>query len=175
VTAAPEDSLDRLTRLARSERLALVRTAQREGIGPEDALECVQEAFCTFLRLEREGEIPGGPDKWLPFLSTVVRNGARNRRRRHHLARPHELLEEPAPGDALPPIDELLLRAEEHVRLRACVEELCEIQRSVVTLRLLEERPGEDVAALLGVSRGYVDVLLHRAKASLRTCLVSSS
>ena len=38
-------------------------------------------------------------------------------------------------------------------------------------LRLLEERQGEDVAASLGISRGYVDVLVHRAKASLRVCM----
>ena len=36
---------------------------------------------------------------------------------------------------------------------------------------MLEERPGEDVAAALGLSRGHVDVLLHRAKASLRVCM----
>ena len=40
-------------------------------------------------------------------------------------------------------------------------------------LRLLEEQPGEDVAASLGISRGYVDVLLHRAKASLRVCMTA--
>jgi len=38
-------------------------------------------------------------------------------------------------------------------------------------LRLLEERAGEDVAAVLGITRGHVDVLLHRAKASLRECM----
>jgi RNA polymerase sigma-70 factor (ECF subfamily) len=41
----------------------------------------------------------------------------------------------------------------------------------VVTLRLLEERSGEDVAETLGLSRGYVDVLVHRAKAALRVCM----
>jgi DNA-directed RNA polymerase specialized sigma24 family protein len=38
--------------------------------------------------------------------------------------------------------------------------------------RLLEERGGEDVASALGLTRGYVDVLLHRAKHSLRACLI---
>ena len=67
--------------------------------------------------------------------------------------------------------EDLLAQAEEHVRLRACVERLCGTQRSVVMLRLLEERAGEDVAAVLGITRGHVDVLLHRAKASLRECM----
>jgi RNA polymerase sigma-70 factor (ECF subfamily) len=42
-----------------------------------------------------------------------------------------------------------------------------------VMMRLLEERPGEDVAATLGLTRGHVDVLLHRAKASLLVCMTS--
>ena len=75
-------------------------------------------------------------------------------------------------ASALPAADELLACAEAHVRLRACVAELCEVQRSVVLLRLLDERPGEDVAAVLGISRGYVDVLMHRAKAALRACML---
>jgi RNA polymerase sigma-70 factor (ECF subfamily) len=41
-----------------------------------------------------------------------------------------------------------------------------------VTLRLVEERDGEDVASALGISRGYVDVLLHRAKGSLFACMM---
>ena len=41
-------------------------------------------------------------------------------------------------------------------------------------LRLLEEQPGEDVAASLGITRNHVDVLLHRAKASLRVCMKAS-
>ena len=88
------------------------------------------------------------------------------------MARPHEDV------DALPlarvpegSAEALVAEAEEHVRLRACVDQLCETQKAVVMLRLLEERPGEDVAASLGISRGYVDVLVHRAKASLRVCM----
>ena len=57
------------------------------------------------------------------------------------------------------------------MRLQACVAELCTIQQSVVMLRLLDERSGEDVAGILGVTRAHVDVLVHRAKASLRVCM----
>ena len=70
--------------------------------------------------------------------------------------------------------EQLLARAEEQVRLRGCVAELCEIQRAVVSLRMLEERPGEDVAALLGISANHVAVLLHRAKSALRACMTES-
>ncbi|HEX4513448.1 MAG TPA: sigma-70 family RNA polymerase sigma factor, partial [Polyangiaceae bacterium] len=100
------------------------------------------------------------------WLTTIVRNGARNKRRLHHVAKTHEPIRE---DHAIREDD--VARAEEHVRLRACVERLCDTQRAVVTLRMLEEKPGEDVAAALGITRGYVDVLLHRARASLFTCM----
>ena len=74
-------------------------------------------------------------------------------------------------GDA-PLADDLLARAEEHVRLRACVAELCDVQRAVVTLRRLEELPGEDVGRTLGISPKHVARWLLRAKSALRACLV---
>ena len=78
-------------------------------------------------------------------------------------------------GDEVVPTETLLAHAEDHLRLRACVARLCDSQRAVVTLRMLEERQGEDVAALLGISRGHVDVLLHRAKSRLRSCMLEGA
>lgn len=166
-----EDGLEALTRVVRSERAALARVAQREGVSQEDAIECVQDALCTFLDLHHRGQIPAEPAEWGFFLAGIVKNAARNRRRRHAIARPHEEIGADAQS-AERGLDELVIRAEEHVRLRACVVELCEIQRAVVTLRLLDEQAGEDVAGALGISRGYVDVLTHRAKAALRACML---
>jgi RNA polymerase sigma-70 factor, ECF subfamily len=156
-----------LPTLVKTERDALVAVARSEGLGPEEALDCVQDALCTYLDGDREDvDRPGA------LLSAIVRNAARNARRRHHHARPHEAIapdREPQGEGA--DVESLVAAAEEMVRMRMCVTELCEIQRSVVMLRLLEERSGDDVAATLGVSRGYVDVLVHRARASLRACL----
>jgi RNA polymerase sigma-70 factor (ECF subfamily) len=106
----------------------------------------------------------------------MVRNAARNRRRRHDRARPHEDLDaHPLAAADEAGADEAIARAEDHVRLRACVEELCEIQKAVVTLRMLEEQPGEDVAQALGISAGHVAVLLHRAKHALRVCMTATA
>jgi RNA polymerase sigma-70 factor (ECF subfamily) len=166
------DVLTLLGDLARRGRTELVRIARREGASAEDAVECVQDALCTFLQVAQKKQLPADPAEWSAYLTGVVRNAARNKRRRHHVARPHEDLDAlpfaPAGGES---VEELVAEAEEHVRLRACVDQLCETQKAVVMLRLLEEQPGEDVAASLGISRGYVDVLLHRAKASLRVCM----
>jgi RNA polymerase sigma-70 factor (ECF subfamily) len=158
------DPLSVLSETAHAERARLVAVARREGLDAEDAVDCVQDAFCTYLRLVSGGEAPRDAGAW---LATIVRNAARNKRRLHHVARPHEPIRE---DHAVMP-EQDVARAEEHVRLRACVEQLCDTQRAVVTLRMLEEKPGEDVAAALGISRGYVDVLLHRARASLFACM----
>lgn len=162
-----EDRLDRLSRLVHLDRGALVALARSEGLDAEEALECVQDGLCTFLGREDEPD----DDLARASLRTIVRNAARNFRRRHFRALPHFSWDEDLAVAELDNADELLANAEDVVRLRSCVAELCEVQRAVVTLRLLEERSGEDVASVLGLTRGHVDVLVHRAKSSLRVCM----
>jgi len=164
------DFLTVLTDLIRTERGALVRAARREGLNAEDAVECTQEALSTFLQILNRGTAPLETTGWAAYVTTITKNAARNRRRRHHVAAPHEAID--ALADETPAPDDLVAQAEEHVRLRACVERLCGTQKSVVMLRMLEERAGEDVASELGITRGHVDVLLHRAKVSLRECMM---
>lgn len=165
--------LDVVAQLARTERTRLVQLARHEGLGAEDAVDCVQDALSTFFKLVQRGEVhdlDGAP----ALLATITRNAARNARRRHRLAKPHRELDSLELGDLDAPLAEALVSAaEDHLRLHACVARLCETQRSVVLLRMLDERPGEDVAALLGVTRGHVDVLLHRAKRALRACMLA--
>jgi RNA polymerase sigma-70 factor, ECF subfamily len=165
------DPIAVLSDLIRQERGMFVLAARREGVSAEDAVECAQEALSTFLQLLQRGEAPGDASGWAPYVTTITKNAARNRRRRHHVALPHVAIDGTDPPSDEASAEDLLAQAEEHVRLRACVERLCGTQRSVVMLRLLEERAGEDVAAVLGITRGHVDVLLHRAKASLRECM----
>ena len=166
-----DDALDDLGRLIQSERAKLARLARREGLGAEDAIDCVQDGCCTFLRLAQVGEVPADASELPAFLATIVKNAARNRRRLHHVARPHEAIDAIDPPGDDASTEQLLSRAEDHVRLRACVDRRCDTQKAVVTWRLLDEQPGENVAEALGISRGYVDVLLHRAKIQLRACL----
>jgi RNA polymerase sigma-70 factor (ECF subfamily) len=171
--ATTEDVLERLSQVAQSERGGLAAVARYEGLTAEEAIDCVQDALCTLLDLVQTGQIEANAAPG-PVLVTIVRNAARNQRRRHHRARPHLELGDSELSDEREVLqEELLSRAEDTVRLRACVAELCEIQRAVVTLRLLEERPGESVAEILGVSPNYVAVLLHRAKSALRECLTA--
>jgi RNA polymerase sigma-70 factor (ECF subfamily) len=168
------DPLEELELLLHGRRGALLAAARAAGVRAEEALECVQDALCTWLRAEQDGALPSGPAARAATAFTMVRNAARNARRRHHRSKPHLPVSEEGAGAVAaqdPDPEALLAHAEETVRLRACVASLCTVQRAVVTLRLLEERSGEDVAEALGLTRGHVDVLVHRAKASLRSCM----
>jgi RNA polymerase sigma-70 factor (ECF subfamily) len=170
-TDREEDVLDALDRVVREQRVELARLARREGLSAEDALDCVHDALCTFLQLALRRTLPDELAAHAPLLAGIVVNTARNKRRRHYLARPHRSIDATEPSGNGPSTETLIAHAEECVRLRGCVDRLCKTQRTVVMMRLLEERPGEDVAATLGLTRGHVDVLLHRAKASLLVCM----
>src|SRR5262245_59798146 len=121
-TVTPEDALDALGRVIRDERIELARIARREGVSAEDAIDCVQDAFYTFLRLAQRGELPEIQASIPSFLAGIVRNAARNKRRMHHLARPHDTIDALERGADDPSTETLVARAEEHVRLRACVD-----------------------------------------------------
>jgi RNA polymerase sigma-70 factor (ECF subfamily) len=110
------------------------------------------------------------------LLSALVRNHARNRRRRHEIARPHDSGDETLAlltEEALP-VDELIAQAQEFALMIGCLDHLGKLQRAVVSLRMLDEAPGQEVAALLGLPPAHVAVLLHRAKQNLRSCMLSA-
>jgi RNA polymerase sigma-70 factor, ECF subfamily len=160
-------------RLVHEHRGYLLRVARSEGLLPEDTFDVVQEAFHTFLVLPSARTFVDAADDSRRLLVAITRNAARNRRRLAAVARPHEsgegalgALAEPSPS-----VEVLLASAEETLRLHGCVASLGDLQRKVVTLRMLDEVDGENVARSLGLAPGHVAVLLHRAKAALLACM----
>jgi len=174
--ASPPGFLEWVTRLVHTHRGRLYRLARKEGLRDDDALDCVQDAFHTFLLLPQARQLVESNVDSLRLLSVLVRNHARNRRRRHDLARPHDSGDEALAGfpDEDLPADELISRAQDFAMMIGCLETLGKLQKSVVSLRMLDEVAGEDVAAMLGVSATHVAVLLHRAKQNLRSCMLSA-
>jgi RNA polymerase sigma-70 factor (ECF subfamily) len=159
--------------LARDHSRRLVSVARHEGLDPEDALDAVQEAFRTFLILPQARSFVHAAEDSGVLLAVLVRNAARNMRRRHHRSVPHDRIsEEPGLIADDVAVDELISRAEEHVRLAGCVNHLTEIQQAVVRMRALQELSGRETAALLGMPPDRVAVHLHRAKKALLACLV---
>jgi RNA polymerase sigma-70 factor, ECF subfamily len=158
--------------LARGHTTALALLARSEGLGPVEALDAVQEAFVTVLRMPGARALGDVPGEGRALMGALVRNAARNMRRRHYRARPHaELDAEGGLVDALPSVDDLIGEAEAHLRMRGCVSRLDEIHRAIVEMRMLEEVSGEEVASRLDLSPGHVAVLLHRAKQRLHRCM----
>ncbi len=168
--------LEWATRLVHTHRGRLYRLARREGLRDEDALDCVQDAFHTFLLLPQARQLVESDEDSIKLLSVLARNHARNRRRRHEIARPHDSSEEALAllsAEALP-VDELIAQAEDFALMVGCLDHLGKLQRAVVSLRMLDEIPGEDVAMMLGLPASHVAVLLHRAKQSVRSCMLSA-
>jgi RNA polymerase sigma-70 factor (ECF subfamily) len=161
--------------LVRQHRGHLLRVARREGLSPDDAFDIVQEGFQSFLTLPAARGLGDAGDDARKLLTTLTRNLARNRRRVAAVAWPHDSSDDAIaalPADA-PTLEELLASAEDAVRLRGCVKSLGDVQRAVVTLRMLDELDGPDVARTLRISPGHVAVLLHRAKANLLSCMTT--
>ncbi|HEY4186496.1 MAG TPA: sigma-70 family RNA polymerase sigma factor [Polyangia bacterium] len=156
-------------------RLSLASIARYEGLNAEDAFDTVQEAFQMFITRPDAATLVAKPVEARKLLVALTRNMARNLRRVHAFSKPH--VSDSVVLDALPAevagLDETLQAAEQHVRLAGCMLTLAEIPRTVVTLRMLDDLPGEDVARILGVSPGHVAVMLHRAKSRLLTCMTT--
>jgi RNA polymerase sigma-70 factor, ECF subfamily len=90
--------------LARDHAGRLAAIARREGASAIDALDLVQDAFHTLLERPEAITLRDKPEEAAHLLTAIVRNAARNARRRHHRAKPHEDVEiavEAAPPDPL--------------------------------------------------------------------------
>lgn len=158
--------------LARTHARPLAFAAVQEGLTRVEAIDAVQEAFVTLLSLSQARELSLDDEGAARLMAVLVRNAARNMRRRRHRTLRHGSLDgasELAADD--PSVDSLIAAAEEHVALLGCVSQLAELQRHVVTLRLLEELAPREVAGTLGLTPNHVAVLLHRAKVALAECM----
>ena len=161
--------------LAREHSKVLASVAVREGLSATDALDAVQDALITLLGLPNAHAMAAQGDDVGGLLVVLVRNTARNARRRHHRSQVHLPVDENQVLDERASVDSLIAAAEEHAVMLGCVKKLGELQRHVVTLRLLEEVSGPDAARALGLTPGHLAVLLHRAKVALKECLDGQS
>ncbi len=125
--------IDWVSDLARTHTRALSGVARAEGLTADDALDAVQEAFQTFLNLPEARDLVGKEQDSRRLLSAVVRNAARNMRRRAFRRLPHDNLADGFEiADDMPGVDELLARAEDELRLMCCVSQLSDVQQRVV-------------------------------------------
>src|SRR5271163_1077470 len=119
-----------ITGLVHGHRAQLVRVVRREGLRSEDALDCVQETFLSFLNLPQARLLVERPDDSARMLIVLARNIARNRRRRHDYARPHivdDAILHGLPSDAAS-ADDIVSAAEEHAMVLGCMTTLNDVQ-----------------------------------------------
>jgi len=165
---------DWIAGLARDHAGKLAAVARREGLGPSDALDVVQDAFHMLLGRADHAALRTRPDDAARLLAVIVRNAARNLRRRHHHAKPHVELDEAALPAPEPLPDDALEQRITASQLAGCMSRLGDVHRQIVTLRVLEELSGEQAARALGLTPNHVGVLLHRARKELERCMLEA-
>lgn len=160
--------------LVRHHRAALVQVASSMGLRQDEAVDVVQDAFLSFVERPEWRGTANRPAEAERLLHALVRNAARNSRRRPH--RRHEPLEVAEEVQELEPLpDAVLTRAEEHHRLSGCVATLKEMHRAVVVARLFEGAPGTEVAHRLSMRPDHVATVLLRARRQLEACIAAGT
>lgn len=140
-------------RFARLVHGVLLASAQRD-----DVQDLVQEVFFRALRQLHTLREPAAFGGW---IATMARNEARMH---HRAAKPTEELSEQLRGPTPAPAADALELEDVLRALRA----LPERYREPLTLRLVEQMGGEEIALTLGLTHGTVRVYLHHGIRLLR-------
>lgn len=133
-----------------------------------EAEDLTQEVFVRALRSLNRFEQTG--TSFRAYLVTIARNLVRSKWRRK--------IPQQVAIDIVPEIHSTergpeaeLLSNERRRQIQQALGDLSPDYRTVIRLRLLDERPTDEVAALMNRSDGAVRVLLHRALTALRAHL----
>jgi len=115
--------------------------------------------------------------RFTTWLMRILLNTARKRGVREHTpVRWDALGVEPLPIEPIAAVETTpegsALSAELRAVLEAAIRTLPERQRTVLVLRDVEGWPADDVCVLLDIAPGNQRVLLHRARAAVRTTLL---
>lgn len=166
-------------RLVRTHAGQLLATARRIVQNEEDASDAVQEAFLSAFR---SLDSFAGHSRLGTWLHRIVINAALNKLRRRQ-RKPERSIDSLLPaflddGHAANPAVEwressesALQRQETRALVRASIDMLPEIYRTVLMLRDIEGLETDETAQLLGVTGAVVKTRLHRARQALKTLL----
>jgi RNA polymerase sigma factor (sigma-70 family) len=129
------------------------------GLAEEATAEAYVRAYAHWGKLRTSGN---RPEAW---VYTVAMNEIRTRFRRLRLERRY--LDRQQPGAHPPP-------AEPQPALWAAVAQLSPRARTAVALRYVADLTEVEVAAAMGITRGAVASILHKARARLTELLVAN-
>jgi RNA polymerase sigma-70 factor (ECF subfamily) len=126
-----------------------------------------QEVFLRVLRALRQGSGVQQPERFGAYVNSVCNNllfeHFRQKRRTSQLDE-----HTPDPVDPGVDLEGELVSQETGQRVRALIEELSARDRSILKAVLLHERDKDEVCREMGVERGYLRVLLFRARNRFR-------
>jgi RNA polymerase sigma-70 factor (ECF subfamily) len=142
----------------------LVRLKLRKRLRSFAAIEDVQqETFARVLHVLAEKGIHQ-PERLGAFVNSVCNNVLHEHQRSAYRETPvEEGVVDGIPDPAIGVIDAIATRQTQQV-VRQILDELSERDRSLIKALFLEERDKDEVCREFGVDRGYLRVLLHRAK-----------
>jgi len=141
--------------------VALAHTANRA-----DAEDVCHDAF---VRAAERLEECRRPERFAPWLCTIVRNRARNVAAHRRVRRASTLEHHTAASGDDPERDAHI--GELRSRLVAALATLSPVQREVVLLHDVDERTHDEIAAIVGTSSGMSRQHLFNARKKLRAAL----
>ena len=157
-----QEAFERLVPAYRRRVFGLAYSILRDRAAAEDLAQEV------FVKLWQALPRYDGRAQLSTWIYAITRNAAvsalRRRRRSVSLSDP-AVLEEVENAGAEP------AALPEDLMLRRHIEALPEKQRQVITLYYLDERPVDEVAAMMGLPANTVKTHLHRARASLAAAI----
>jgi RNA polymerase sigma-70 factor (ECF subfamily) len=133
----------------------------------EEVEELRQEVFLRVLRALRQGTGVRHPERFGAFVNSVCNNLVLEHYRQKRRATQFDE-HMPDRRDSTVDLEGELLSRETRERVRALIGELSASDRGILRAVLLEERDKDEVCRELGVDRGYLRVLLHRARSRFR-------
>jgi len=136
-------------------------------LSPQLIEDICQETFLRVLQAVRAGDAIHSPERLGAFVNSVCRNvlleSYRDRLRTQQVDM--ETLDLP---DGRTDLERSLLLKESKKVVGEVLAKLSERDRNCLRALFLEDRDKDDICQQFGVERGYLRVLLHRAKISFR-------
>jgi RNA polymerase sigma-70 factor (ECF subfamily) len=139
---------------------------------PEDREDASQETFVRVFAALRKKDGIREPERIGAFVNSVCNNVLRERYR----APASESLEarHMEIRDRSVDVTELIAHKQTQHKLRGILDELSERDRRIIREIFFEERSRDRVCREQGANRGYLRVLVHRAKQALKSQYVRS-
>jgi len=128
-----------------------------------------QETFARVFGALHKSDGLRCPERLGAFVNAVCNNVLREYSRCAARQEPLEDVDAISSADSADSIVEQVARTEEGEHVRQILDQLGERDRNVIRAIFLEERDKDEVCRTFGVDRGYLRVLVCRAKQSFKT------